>query len=393
MKTAALISEFNPFHNGHLYCVSTIRERLGEDTCIIALMSGNYTQRGDVAIVDKFTRAAMAIEGGCDLVLEIPFPFSVSSAEYYAKAGVGLAASLGIVDTLAFGSECGDIDALCEIASHLSSTRFLEAFLKATREEEAVGHAKLTELVYARLFSEEKAALLTSPNNTLAIEYLRANAALPSPLATITIKRRGSYHGEDWENALSATAIRAAIHQDPTAAVAALPKTTAAFLSSAMACGNAPAELSRLGTIFLSFFRTAVFACEDDVAHRLRQAAKDAATFEDFISLSATKRYTNAHLRRALFHRYFGITSADLQEAPAYTQVLGMNSRGQAALRRAAKASAIPILTKPADARDFVGTAAKQAALSQKADLLYPLAMPKPTVGNAAMRTSPYRKK
>ena len=130
MHTVALISEFNPFHRGHAFCVDSIRHRLGPDTCIVAIMSGNYTQRGDVAILDKFGRAAAAVEGGVDLVLEIPFPFSVSSAEFYATAGVRIASALGVVDTLAFGSECGDLPTLSRLSENLSSSEFSSAFFE-----------------------------------------------------------------------------------------------------------------------------------------------------------------------------------------------------------------------------------------------------------------------
>ena len=391
MKTVAVISEFNPFHNGHAYLIDSIRARLGEDTCIIAIMSGNYTQRGDVAVADKFTRAAMAIEGGVDLVLEIPFPYSVSSAEFYARSGIGIAASLGIVDTIAFGSECGDIAPLSEVAADLSSERFLSAFREALRTEAAKGHARVTEDVYAALYSEERAALLRSPNNVLGIEYLRANAALPKPLEVITVKRLGGYHDTELTEGVSATAVRSALSKgdDPEDA---MPAASAAILKNAIERGEAPASLERIASIFLAYFRTSPCPSDDDLGHRLRDAALRAADFQEFTMLAATKRYTNAHIRRSLWHRFFGITSADLAEPPLYTQILGMNARGQKALRRASKLATIALLTKPADARELTREAAQQAARSQRADLLYPLALPRPVAGNAGILASPYRK-
>ncbi len=389
MKTAALISEFNPFHLGHKFCIDSIRAKLGDDTCIIAIMSGNYTQRGDVAVSDKFSRAAAAVEGGIDLVLEIPFPFSVSSAEFYATAGVRMAAALGIVDTLAFGSECGDISALSELAANLSTDAFKTAFERAVKAEEHKGHALLTEEVYERLFGNG-AALLRSPNNVLAVEYLRANAALSTPLSVLTVKRQGEYHDASLTETVSATAVRASLTEDPAAAYAAMPEGSARILAKAVKDGRAPATLSGLGNVFLSYFRTAAVRKNDDLSHRMRDAAIKAADLSEFCALVATKRYTHAHIRRAMWHRYFGITSADLRETPAYTQILGMNARGRALLRRAAKEARLTLLTKPADAHALSGVAARQAALSQKADLLYPLAMPRPTAGNAAMLAAPY---
>ncbi len=391
MHVVALISEFNPFHSGHKYCVDSIRARLGDDTCIIAIMSGNYTQRGDVAVADKFTRAAMAVLGGVDLVLEIPFPFSVASAEFYATAGVKIAASLGVVDTLAFGSECGDIEALSVLAANLSSDTFKAAFKEAMHAEEAKGYASLTEEVYARLFGND-AKLLRHPNNTLAVEYLRANAALSSPLAVMTVKRQGEYHDTSLDKTVSATAVRAALASSPEAAFAAIPHEAAGILADAVEKGQAPATLLGLGNVFLSYFRTAACKDRDDLWHRMHDAAIRAADLTEFFALVATKRYTHAHIRRAMWHRYFGVTSVALREPPAYTQILGMNDRGRTVLRRAAKLSHIPLLTKPADARALPENAARQAELSQKADLLYPLAMPRPTVGNASILAAPYRK-
>ena len=391
MKTVAVISEFNPFHNGHGFLLRSVREVLGADTCIIAIMSGNYTQRGDVAIADKFTRAAMAVEGGADLVLEIPFPYSASSAEYYARAGVGIAASLGIVDAIAFGSECGDIGALSRIASNLSSEGFLSAFREALKAEEAKGHARTTEDVYAALFGEEEAVLLRSPNNVLGIEYLRANATLSHPLEALTFKRIGSYHTTDLSEGVSASAVRAVLSEGGDLGQA-MPPASAKILESAIARSEAPADLNRLGSMFLSYFRTSPCPATDDLGHRLRDAAIRAADFHEFTMLAATKRYTNAHIRRALWHRYFGITSADLAEPPLYTQILGMNANGRTALRRASKLASISLLTKPADARALDKAAARQAERSQRADLLYPLTMPRAVAGNADLLASPYRK-
>lgn len=391
MKFAAVISEFNPFHNGHRFFIDSVRERLGDDTCIIALMSGNYTQRGDVSIADKFTRAASAIHGGVDLVLEIPFPYSASSAEYFACAGVRMADALSFVDTLAFGSECGDLAKLSLIADRLSSAEFLAALSSAIESEGEKGHARITECVYHRLYGDDS-GLLSRPNDILAIEYLRAIGRFCPALEPLVIKRDGDYHASELADGISASSVRKALMASDPASYMAMPEASAPVLQAAFASGRAPAELSRLGALLLSFFRTATPAEKDDLGHRLRDASFRATDFDDFLSLAATKRYTHAHLRRAVWHRYFGITSADLCEPPAFTQVLGMNDRGRIALRLAAKRAKLAILTKPADARALSDAAARQAMLSQRADLIYPLAMPEPVPGNFFILSAPYRK-
>ena len=390
MKIAAVISEFNPFHNGHRFFIDSVREKLGEDTCIIALMGGNYTQRGEVSIADKFTRAAAAVCGGVDLVLELPFPYSTSSAEYFACAGARMANALSIVDTLAFGSECGDLSALSTVAERLSSSDFLAELAIAVEKEGEKGHARITESVYRRLYGDD-CGLLSRPNDILAIEYLRAIGRDRLPLTPLTIKRHGDYHAKTLTEGISASSVRRALSLSDDTAYSAMPEKSAEIIRNAQKEGRAPAELSRLGAILLSYFRTATPKERDDLGHRLRDAAIRATDFDDFLSLAATKRYTNAHLRRAVWHRYFGITSADLAEPPAFTQILGMNERGRTALRLAAKRTKLAIITKPADTRALSGVAARQALLSQKADLIYPQAMPVPVPGNYFILSAPYR--
>ena len=135
MKTVLIISEYNPFHKGHKYQIDDIRKNFGKDTAIIALMSGSYTQRGDVAVMDKFLRAKSAVLEGVNLALLLPFPYSCSSAEFFATAGVSIANSLGIVDVLAFGSECGDVNKIVTVAKNMLSEKFLTAFEKEKNGE------------------------------------------------------------------------------------------------------------------------------------------------------------------------------------------------------------------------------------------------------------------
>ena len=390
MRIAAVISEFNPFHNGHRFFIDAVRKNLGTDTCIIALMSGNYTQRGEIAIADKLTRAEAAICGGADLVLEIPFPYSTSSAEFFARAGIFIADALSVVDTLAFGSECGDLERLSNVAVRLSSDEFADALAKAVEAEADMGHARITERVFCRLYGDD-GGLLSRPNDILAIEYLRAINRFHSTIAPLVIKRDSDYHAKTLADGISASSVRNALLASQAEAYAAMPTESASVIQGAVAAGRAPTDFSRLGTALLSYFRTVTPEKTDDLGHRLKNAAIRATDFDEFLSFAATKRYTHAHLRRAVWHRYFGVTSADLSAPPAFTQVLGMNERGRMALRLAAKQAKIAILTKPADSRAFVGAAIRQATLSQGADRIYPLAMPVPVSGNYFILSSPYR--
>ena len=216
MKTVAIISEYNPFHSGHLHQIEQIRAEFGEDTRIVAVMSGNYTQRAEIAFLDKAERAKMAVMCGINLVLELPFPYSMASAESFAEAGVRIADALGCVDILSFGSECGDIDLLQAAAEILDSPTFVSAQKKSAKESPDIGHAALAQIELAGHFDEKTAKALLSPNNILAIEYLKALKRVGSPITPHTVKRFGQdYRATGLENAphQSAGSIRAALRE------------------------------------------------------------------------------------------------------------------------------------------------------------------------------------
>ena len=185
MTTVAIICEYNPFHRGHEYQIKRIREDFGEDTAIVCIMSGNFTQRGEIAFMPKGERAKCAVLGGANLVLELPFPFCSSSAEYFAKSGVKIADSLGCVDYLSFGSESGDIDALCNAAKIYLSDEFKEAF--AALPDKALGYPVKCELAYRQIASDSE--LEFTSNNILAIEYIKALIESGSKIKPHTVLR------------------------------------------------------------------------------------------------------------------------------------------------------------------------------------------------------------
>ena len=173
MKTVAIIAEYNPFHNGHKYQIDKIRDILGEDTAIIAIMSGDYTQRGELAITDKTVRAKIAVLCGADLVVELPFPFSSSSAEFFARSGVKIATEIG-ADYLAFGSETGDIELITKIADTMMSDDFLTTLndIKANKDYAALGYAQILEKAYNVVTDGNLDFDITGSNNILAYPIL-----------------------------------------------------------------------------------------------------------------------------------------------------------------------------------------------------------------------------
>ncbi len=395
MKTVAVISEFNLFHRGHASLTDKVRKSFGADTCIIAVMSGNYTQRGDVAFTDKFIRAEAAVKAGVNLVLELPFPFSCSGADYFARAGVHIASSLGGVDALAFGSECGDLSLLEEVASNLSSPPFLAEMKKrlAAKEEKKKGYALIQEEAYEALFGKENLTLLKKPNNILAVQYLRAIQSLTSPLTPFTVTRADDYHDVDASRAISATAVRSALSEGRIdQARALIPEEAFSVYERAMQDRLLPAALSNLSGPILAALRLFSPETEDDLFHRLSTLAQHAQSIDEVLSLASTKRYTNAHIRRSLWYSLFGVTSAELDALPQYTQILAMDTVGQKKLATIRRKATIALLSKPADSRAFSPLAKAQAALSQKADSLFALATPTPQAGDYAILSKPYRK-
>jgi predicted nucleotidyltransferase len=402
MKVAAIITEYNPFHNGHEYQIKKTREILGEDTAIIAIMSGNFTQRGEPAIADKLIRASAAVECGVDLVLELPFPYSMTSAEFFARSGVHIANRLGIVDHLVFGSECGDIAELSEIAENMTSQAFLQELSERERSESAIGHAVLCETVYNELYGNLPKDFFTS-NNILALEYIKALIVEGSSIAPVTIKREGgNYTSEFTEGTTlqSATAIRAMINANDSSALEYVPEKAKAIYEKAILSGEMPIYTDRLDSAVISYFRlnSPVDECSIHDAggglyNRLCDLSMTASTITSLTSMTETKKYTKTRIKRAIWNTYFGVTSSDVKALPAYTQVLAMDSVGRSLLKRIKKTSDFPIITKPSDYTAYSQDVVTQAERAHKADSIFALAHKKAISGNFSLRLTPYVKK
>lgn len=400
MPTVAIIAEYNPFHKGHEHQIKKIREMLGEETKIIAIMSGNTVQRGEIAVLDKYTRAECATLCGVNLVLELPFPFSSLSAELFAASGVKIADSLGVVDYLAFGSESGDIDELIEIADIMNGDLFKAGFAEISNDSRhlGAGYPELIETTYKKITGRSHAPL--TPNNILGIEYIKQLKLRNSKIAPITIKREGAAFNEEnitGECFESATAIRAISNQVPEDALIHIPERTRETVAHATKEGLFPASFDNLSSVIIPSLllnSTASYEEIHDAAgglyNRLIAGARRSVTISELVSLSETKRYTNARIRRAVLFSYLGVTSSKAKALPAYTQVLASDKIGFGILARARKSSAIPILTKPTDT-EKLGTEAKdQKDLSDKADILFGFATKKKRPAQKMLSRTPY---
>lgn len=411
MRAVGVICEFNPLHNGHAYLLSRMREEAGADGCVVCLMSGRFVQRGEPAVADPYLRADMALAGGADLVLELPFPWSAGSAEHFAAAGTDILTRLG-VDTLVFGSESGDMTLLTAAAEAVASPRFGEVYAELCRTGTGTTAAYAEAL--RRVCSASLPKGFPGSNELLGISYLRAlqkaektYGRAPVPR---TVTRLGAGYREDTLTEgqyPSATALRALIREaacDPVALEAILdgtmPDGALPILLESIRRGDAPVDGQPLLSFYHGLYRLQSPEALESLAewggglggHVCRHAGETAGG-EDFFKSLRTKQYTDARLRRALLFGALGVTHADLRALPTYTTLLAANGKGCAFLkewRRANKDApdGFCVVTKPADT-----PAGRQRELAERADALFTLCYPSPrAAGEMYRRTSIIRK-
>ena len=403
MTTVAIISEYNPFHLGHEYQINEIKRQFGNDTAIIAIMSGNYTQRGEIAIAEKYLRAKLAVLSGVNLVFELPFPYSMSSAEFFAKAGVHIANSLGTVDYLSFGSEIGSVDLLSNIAKNLLSDEYTKAFKKMKNDSAvaALGYASLCELAYKKVFSEDIKDVF-KPNNILALEYIKALIRTKSKIKPHTVLRKGGAYNSvniGKENIPSAMAIRNLMSKNDTSAFNYIPKiANNDFLN--LYEKEFPTDASKLDNAILSNIRLnnpsvrgAIHDAEGGLYNRLHAMSFEADSIQSLIALAETKKYTTARIKRAIWYSFLGVTSSDVKTPPEFTRLLAFDDVGQQVLKKTKGVAQISVLTKPSKNTGLSDTAKRQKELSDVADSIFQLTKPTHFSGKYSLLCSPFVKK
>lgn len=377
MSVAGIICEYDPLHTGHAYLMAQAREAGAE--AVVCAISGNFTQRGGFAVTDKLSRAEMAVSCGADLVLEVPTVWAMSTAERFAQGGVDILTHTGVVTELVFGSECGDLAGLRRAADCLESPEFTASL--ASLPEDGRTFAARRQAALATLLGTEEAALLASPNNTLAVEYLRAVRRLGSPLTARTVRRTGAQHGEEASGGFaSASYLRqllaageteqAAAYMPPAAADILRREQAAGRVTDPSLCGRA--ILARLRTMTADDWRRYDGGGEG-LGNRLYQASRTGGTLEEVLAAAKTKRYPLARLRRMVLAAWLM-----LPEPPAavpYLRVLAANETGRRLLRQMRDAGA-PVLTKPADAARLGPAAEALLAAESRCTDLYVLARP-----------------
>lgn len=381
MKAVGVVAEYNPFHNGHAWHLSETKRNLSPDTPVVCVMSGSWVQRGECAITDKWTRAAMAIRGGADLILELPLPWAISSAEGFARGAVATLKATGVVGMLSFGSESGRSGDLCRIAEALDSPEYQKA-LRAELDK-GISFAEARRRAVTRTVGKE-AALLEGPNNSLGVEYIRAAG---KGLAVTVIPRQGPGHDSLTPNRefASATYLRELTRQGRAAELSGwMEKEEATLLKNTEIARMDHIERAMLARLRqmdeADFSALPDSGTAEGLPARLCRAAEQAGSLEEFYALAKTKRYAHSRIRRLALWAFLGLTESDRPHRPAYLRILGFNNRGQEILKEMKTAAALPILTKPAHSKVLPPEAQKLFALECRGTDLFGLCfdVPKP---------------
>jgi len=353
MSTTGIIVEFNPFHNGHAAHISETKKRTG---CkhIIAVMSGNFVQRGEPAIFDKWQRTKTALTQGVDIVIEIPMPYVIAGADYFARASVKLLEATGVVDTLSFGSESGNLDEIKAAAGVLAKEPQLYKETLRKGLDAGLSFAVAKGDALAACLGKVSDGLLIKPNNGLAIEYCKALKLLDSSMQVITTHRT--------PGGPSATKIRREL-----------------------------AEQGRVVTLddFSDIFKYLLYTNEkvvtnlsEGLGNRLQRMCGEFSKISDLLQAAKTKRYTYTRLQRTVLGMVLGVSSRDMEEydrhgGVQYIRVLGFRKEAAGLVGEITRRATLPVITTGADIDKILhggGLAAKMLASELTAGDVYRVA-------------------
>ena len=360
MGVIGVIAEYNPFHHGHSWQLRELRRRFPSTDGIIVVMSGSITQRGTPAVLDKWTRAGHAVDGGADLVLELPFVFACRSAQDFARGGVSLLMQLGVVSHLAFGTEAADIAPLERAAREIGTEKIQHMIAQGLSMGLSYA-AALSSALAEQLGIEER--ILRTPNNILSMEYLRALHAKDADITPLALPRKTAAHGETRlrSGITSASSIRTALEQNvpPWEHIAAcvLPNVLGDLRRTHPHALPSHGELLRLLRYeILTMADTelcSIYGISEGIENRLVRALRMAETYEDLLTHASTKRYPKSRIGRLAIHLLLRLQKAQAEEFDhagcLYIRPLAFNGRGRMLLRHIKKISPLPIITRTAE--------------------------------------------
>ncbi len=356
MKFCAVICEYNPFHNGHKYQFEQIRKLSGCDK-ILCLMSGNFTQRGDMAVLHKYERARHAVENGADVVLELPTPFAVSPAELFAGGAVHILSSLPSVKALAFGCESGTKEDFLRAArATLSEDKQFKALLKENMKD-GTSYVKARTSAVLQLNTDIDEALLTSPNNILGVEYCRALLSSGAEIEPLPIPRVGGGYADTalFKDFSSASALREALKDGSKKAAKALKGNLPKDVYADLADHREPPFKQAALCALLENESEEVMKCPDcseGLENRLRSMARSNPDYDGLLSKIVSKRYTLSRLKRILLQNFLGVERKDVRtflESPLYCNVLCVRLKEQGTILGELAKGSFPLLVRKSD--------------------------------------------
>lgn len=361
MEVCAVVAEYNPLHLGHVKHLSYIRNVLGAKN-VVVIMSGNFTQRGEPAVLDKFTRAKHAVLSGADMVIELPTVFATANAEIFAKGAIKLIDSLGIVDGICFGVESGEKDDYLKLATALTceSKEFKRILKEKLDEGVSLAKAKFEAIKETGVAFDEK--LVSSPNNILGVEYVKALLELKSNIEIHPMLRTGDHNDATLKKGItSATSIRETLK---TGKIKKLKKNLPNFtyrdltpypfvfdkLIMSALVKTPPEEMSE------------ILDCTEGLENRIKALAKDNTSLSALAAKTVTKRYTLSRINRILVSNLLGIKKSLIKEcltAPLYAKILAVSAEKKDLISTLSEKSSVPVLTRKSDYTKLKKTAEK----------------------------------
>ncbi|GIN11336.1 UPF0348 protein YlbM [Shouchella clausii] len=375
MRALGLVVEYNPFHNGHLHHLTQAKQQTGADV-VVAVMSGTFLQRGEPALLSRWYRAEMALAAGADLVVELPYAYSVQTAERFAEGAVTILAALRC-SVLNFGSEKGEMAPFYALTEFMNDHQaaydhHVKQFLK-----NGVSYPKASAQAFSMLSGHEKVLGLDKPNNILGYHYVKAIQRLGISMeATTTLRIQAGYHDEQLAGPIaSATAIRKALLSGENIETA-VPAHTARLIQTY----RRRYRLLHTWEHYFPFLQYKVLTtplaelaktaeCSEGLEHRLRDSLFSASSFQDWLSAAKTKRYTQTRLQRLFAHLLTGTTAEEntaiQQNGPAYIRLLGMSETGKTYIREHKKTFSLPLVTRQAELRRYGQAGEQELRISQ----------------------------
>ena len=373
MKTIGIVAEYNPFHNGHAFHIAESRKRAGEDAVVIAAMSGDFVQRGEAAVYSKLARAEAACRCGADLVVELPVPWCIASAEGFARAAVHLLAALG-ADTLSFGCETEDLQELETVAALLQREEFIEEVRSYLTRYPDCSFAAARQAVAGQILGRSLPCM-SLPNSILALEYLKAIQRGNYHIRPDAVLRKGSSHDAAGSDVLTSAADLRSRLRSGLSIASAVPDAAEKVYARERMAGRELSDEKLGGLLMLSrlrFLKRADFDAVPDAGNglggRLYDAVQKETDYSKVLQTASTRRYPLARIRRVALYAALGVTESDFSALPEYARVLAFNDRGRAFLhRRDDSDHALPVLIRPSSVRSVSAAAENRFQLGSAA--------------------------